>query len=210
MGEGERGRRKGVVEKGSERAESERDMKTYSVVDIDARVNNVRAGALASGLVVDVRRGARGAVRDACQAPWNIGLRDIVARRHDGVLLNVVDLRSRVSVHVMSSEIKWLYLGQLADRIQHLRVQLGREALEVAGAVDMLGRGRLELLDGVEQRVLGRAVLELDDVVARDELDTPRLDDGRREGEGEEGGPGEELHGGFGCSGGGSGSGMCL
>jgi hypothetical protein len=58
------------------------------------------------------------------------------------------------------------------------------------------------MLDGLLQDTLGRAVLELDDVVARDELGGPGLDHGRREPKGqEEGSPSEELHGGSGLRG---------
>lgn len=88
------------------------------------------------------------------------------------------------------------YIFELADGVQHVRAQLGRKALELAGAVDMLGRFRvLEVANGVRQRGFRRARLELDNVVARDELGAPRLDDGSREGEGEERGQSEELHG---------------
>jgi hypothetical protein len=100
-----------------------------------------------------------------------------------------------VSREVFRKGERTAYLGQLAHGIQHLRAQLGGEALEVLGAVDVLGLRRLELLDGVLERGLGRAGLELDDVVARDELGGSGLDDGRREGQREESGPSEELHG---------------
>jgi hypothetical protein len=39
--------------------------RTYSVGYVDARVDDVRAGALSSSVVVDIRGGTRGAVRDA-------------------------------------------------------------------------------------------------------------------------------------------------
>jgi hypothetical protein len=65
---------------------------TYIVGDVDARVNNVRAGALAGTVIIHVAGGARGAVRDARQAPWDVVLGHVVVGRDDGVLLDVLDL----------------------------------------------------------------------------------------------------------------------
>ncbi len=65
---------------------------TNGVVDVDARVNDVGAGALAGALVVDVRGFARCAVRDAGQAPGDVSLRDEAIDGDDGVLLNVFNL----------------------------------------------------------------------------------------------------------------------
>jgi hypothetical protein len=65
---------------------------THVVGDVDARVDNVRAGALAGTVVVHVAGGARGAVRDARQAPGDVLLGHVVVGRDDGVLLDVLDL----------------------------------------------------------------------------------------------------------------------
>lgn len=45
--------------------DSGEEKETDGVVDVDARVDNVRAGALAGALVINIRSGALGAVRDA-------------------------------------------------------------------------------------------------------------------------------------------------
>lgn len=102
------------------------------------------------------------------------------------------------SIYVHEREGERTYLRQLANSIENLGSQRRSEALEVAGTVDVLGPAGLELLEGVLQGTLGSAVLELDNVVAGDQLGCPRLDDGCREGKGEEGSP-EELHGGDGA-----------
>ncbi len=72
---------------------------TYSVVHVNARVDNVRAGAFAGRLVVNIRGGARCAVRDARQTPGDVVLGDVVASRHDGILLNVLNLQHLVSIN---------------------------------------------------------------------------------------------------------------
>jgi hypothetical protein len=66
--------------------------RTYIVLHVDARVNDIRARALAGAVVVHVRRGARLAVRDAGKSPRHVLLGDKVAGPHDAILLNVLDL----------------------------------------------------------------------------------------------------------------------
>jgi hypothetical protein len=110
----------------------------------DARVDDVRAGALASGLVVDVGGGVDGAVRDARQAPGHVGPGDVRVDGHHGVLLDEVDLfGATFSITAQGrygeGRERSLYLRQLAHGIQHLRAQWCREALEAAGSVDMFG-----------------------------------------------------------------------
>jgi hypothetical protein len=70
-----------------------KEIGTYIVGDVDARVDNVRTGALAGTVIVHVAGGARSAVRDARQAPWDVVLGHVVVGRNDGVLLYVLDLR---------------------------------------------------------------------------------------------------------------------
>ena len=65
---------------------------TYGVVHVNARVDNVRAGAFAGRRVVDIRGGARRVVRDARQTPGDVVLGNVVASRHYGILLNVLNL----------------------------------------------------------------------------------------------------------------------
>jgi hypothetical protein len=80
---------------------------TYIVLHVDARVNDIRARALAGAVVVHVRRGARLAVRDAAKAPGHVVLVDKVVGRHDAILLNVLDL-NRVSITCSQAASQWL------------------------------------------------------------------------------------------------------
>ena len=65
---------------------------TYRVGGVDARVDDVGAGALAGAVVVDVLGGSGGAVGDTAEAPGDVRLGDDVVDGEDGVLFNVFDL----------------------------------------------------------------------------------------------------------------------
>lgn len=83
----------GREKKGIERERRGITKGTYSVGHVNTRVDDVRAGARASSLVVDIRGGTRGTVRDARQTPGDVvSLGDRLLRGDDGVLLNVLDL----------------------------------------------------------------------------------------------------------------------
>lgn len=84
------------------------------------------------------------------------------------------------------------YLGQGLDSLDTGAVEVGGEALELLGAVHVLGR-RLEALDGVLHGRVGGALLELDDVGARDGGSGQGLDQGSRERQREDRGQGEEV-----------------
>ena len=143
------------------------------MLDIDARVDDIGAGSLAGARVVHVRRLVDGPVRDARKTPRHVGLLDLLVDGEDGVLLNIIDL------------------GEVLHLLESLAAEVGGETAEFAVAVDVRG---LEPLDGVLESAVGSALLELDDVAARDELRRAGLDDGCREGEREKGRDGGEMH----------------
>jgi len=82
-------------------------------------------------------------------------------------------------------------LGQVLDGLESRAAQIGGEAPELAVAVDVVGA---DALDGVQERGVGRAIFELDDVAAGDELGGAGLDHRRREGQGKQRCQGEVMH----------------
>jgi len=113
-------------------------------------------------------------VRDTSKPPRDVGLCDDLVDVVNGVLLDVFNL------------------GEVLNSLEGGAAQIRSEALELAVAVDVVGP---DPLDGVEERSVRRAIFELDDVAARDELGCARLDHRRREGEGKKGGQVEVMHG---------------
>lgn len=137
------------------------------MLDVDARVDDIGAGSRTGGLVVDVRGLVLGTVRNARQAPGDVLLGDVVVDGEDSVLLNVFDV------------------GKVLDCLERLAAQVGREALELGVAVDMLGVHGGEAVDGVLDFARRGAVLELDDIAAGNHLGgSARLDDRGGQGQG--------------------------
>jgi hypothetical protein len=62
------------------------------VVDLDTGVDNVHAGSLAGGAVVQVVGGAILSVGDACNAPGRALLRQVLEQVDLLVVLNIIDL----------------------------------------------------------------------------------------------------------------------
>lgn len=73
---------------------------------------------------------------------------------------------------------EWAYLGEPAEDIQGQVVELRSKALELVVRVDVLGRDLGEQSDGLLERRIVGAILELDNVLARDEIDAAGLNDG--------------------------------
>ena len=70
------------------------------------------------------------------------------------------------------------YLGEPAESVQGQVVKVRSKALELVVRVNVLGRGLGERSDGLlERRVVG-AILELDNVLARDDVNATGLDNG--------------------------------
>lgn len=69
------------------------------VCRVDARVNDIRAGALAAGSVVNVVGRVFGAVRDSSQAPGCVGLGGEGGGADDGVLFDIGDLSDVMSTY---------------------------------------------------------------------------------------------------------------
>jgi hypothetical protein len=161
------------------------------VLDVDAGVDDIRAGAGTGARVVHVQALVAGAVRDASKTPRDVGaLGDDLVDGVDGVLLNVLNLRA------LSAEARFIsqritHLGQVLDGLEGRAAQVGRETLELAVAVDVVGA---DTLDGVQEGRVGGTILELDDVAAGDELSSAGLNHRRREGQGKQRCQGEVVH----------------
>lgn len=71
------------------------------------------------------------------------------------------------------------HLGESLNALERRGIDGAGEALELASLVDVVGLLALagELADGVGERGIGGVVLELDNVLARDDLDAAGLDD---------------------------------
>lgn len=85
------------------------------------------------------------------------------------------------------------YLGEPAEDVQSQVVELRSKALELFVRVDVLGRDLGEQSDGLLERRIVGAILELDNVLARDEIDAEGLDDGSTPVKGTGGGGGSEC-----------------
>ena len=84
------------------------------------------------------------------------------------------------------------YLREAAENAQRQVVEVRSEALELVVGIDVLGRSLSEQGDGLlERRVVG-AILELYDVLAWDDLDTAGRNDGSTSVEGTGGSRGGE------------------
>jgi hypothetical protein len=164
----------------------------YSVVDIDARVNNVRAGTSAGTVVVHVRGRVGGTVRDASKTPGNVGLGDGLVDGVDGVLLDILDLRALSKTRCVTPGGRHTHLRQILDGLEGRLAKIGGETLELAVAVDVVGPNSL---DSVQECGVRSAILELDNVAARNELGCAGLNHRRREGQGQERCQGEVMHG---------------
>lgn len=85
------------------------------------------------------------------------------------------------------------YLGEPAEDIQGQVVELRSKALELVVRVDVVGRHLGEQSDGLLECGIVGAILELDNVLARDEIDATGLNDGSTSVKGTGGGGGSEC-----------------
>ena len=161
------------------------------MLDVNAGVDDVRAGAGAGAGVVHVRGLVGGAVGDAGKTPGDVGLRDGLVDGVDGVLLDVVDLELLLRRARCVGLGCGTHLGQVLDGLEGRAAQVGGKAPELAVAVDVVGP---DPLDGVQERGLRRTILELYDVAARDKLGCAGLDHRRRKGQGQQACQGEVMH----------------
>lgn len=125
---------------------------TYPVGGIDARVNHVRARALARAAVVDVRVAPGLAVRDAPEALRRAGLLPEGVDGEDGVLLHVVDLRP-ASATTEPRPRPWpaTNIGPLSKSLDVLGAELPGEAADrvLVHVVGLAGQGAHHLVDGL-------------------------------------------------------------
>src|SRR4051812_15163522 len=94
--------------------------KTYRVSSVDTSVNDVRASADTSAVIIDVVGGGSSLVGDGPEAPRSTGLGDVGVDGEDLLLLNVLDLYTNdsQSLHPLSKRLQFTYLGKLADGIE--------------------------------------------------------------------------------------------
>lgn len=177
---------------------------------VDTSVDDVRARAGTGAVIVGVGGRSLGLGRETSQAPRSVALRDISVDGEDGLLLNILDL-----YHVSANETGIhfpgycaTYLREVAELLEEVHVKFAGEALEALVAVDKVGLFALagDAAQGSIESLAAGTLLQLDDVLAGDDLASARLDKGsalvdgargrrsghRRGDEGEEGS--RELH----------------
>lgn len=123
---------------------------------VDTSVDNVRASTGTGAIVVAVGGATRSAAGDASKTPGSTSLRDNGVDGELGLLLDVLNL------------------GEVADGLEGSIVKSTSEALELATLVDLVG---LVLAEDLIHDGIGGTILELDNVLAGNDLASAGRDD---------------------------------
>jgi hypothetical protein len=146
---------------------------------VDASIDDIGASTCSSAGVVDVAGAARRLVREACNAPRSACLRRVGVDLEDRLLLNVLDLPN-VSVSDLIRIQRCqraTYIRQPGDQVEEPAVQLGSETPESITLEDAMGLERTKLVNDGIDNLGGSAVLQLDDILVRNDCRAAGSDD---------------------------------
>lgn len=142
---------------------------------VDTSVDNVRASTGTGAIVVAVGGATRSAAGDASKTPGSTSLRDNGVDGELGLLLDVLNLREGSVLICWSGFILMSsYLGEVANGLEGSIVKSTSEALELATLVDLVG---LVLAEDLIHDGIGGTILELDNVLAGNDLASAGRDD---------------------------------